>query len=71
MSHRHEYFRGKAAEAIKNAERSINGTDKTAWLNLANGWLSMLPQTTATAEQQFDARVKADGTGQSENKSSN
>lgn len=57
-------YRRNAAEAQRQADRA-------AWLRLVEGWLSLLPKRSQSAQDGFDQQVSDKGTGQDENKSSN
>jgi hypothetical protein len=64
MMQDHDYYRRQAAEAEAQAKRARNPEDKAAWLRLARDWLSLLPQHARDREEQFDERVRAEGTHQ-------
>jgi hypothetical protein len=67
---KYEEYRKRADEAQALADRTQNPKDKAAWLRIAQGWMAMLPKPKQSAEERFDARTKAKGTGQDDSESS-
>jgi hypothetical protein len=63
-------FRRRAAHAQEMSDRVSSPFDKEAWLKVAQGWLALIGKPRATAEQRFDAKAKARGTGQDDSESS-
>src|SRR5438874_8822455 len=57
-------YRRQAAEAQSLADRSISAADKSAWLRIAQGWLSLVRRARQSDRDVFDAETKARGTGQ-------
>jgi hypothetical protein len=54
----YDSFRANAAEAQEAADRAINLNDKTAWLLVAQGWLSLLAKRTASENFDDDASAR-------------
>ena len=61
---KYDEYRKRAAEAQAMADQSRNPTDTDSWLRIARSYLEMLPKPKQSAEQRFDANMKAKGTGQ-------
>jgi hypothetical protein len=55
----HEEYKRQAKHCFEQSQRAVSAEMKTNWLQIAQGWLSMVPAADgATAEQKFDAVVK-------------
>jgi hypothetical protein len=63
-------YRRQAADAQKEADRARNDDDRASWLRAAQGWLNLIRKR-RPEEDAFEARSKAEGTGQSESDASN
>lgn len=63
--------RRNAAEAQRQADRTISEADRASWLRVAQGWLGLLKKPPQTLEETFDKAVVDKGTGQDDTKSSN
>ena len=50
-----EQYRRNAEEAQRQADEATNDKIRTAWLQLVQGWLALLPKR----EQAFDVQAKA------------
>jgi hypothetical protein len=50
-----EQYRRNAEEAQRQADEATNDEIRTAWLQLVQGWLALLPKR----EQAFDFQAKA------------
>jgi hypothetical protein len=59
-----DHYRRQAEYARTEAERATNPRDKASWLDLMQGWLSLLPKSAMSPEQRFDERARAEGTHQ-------
>jgi hypothetical protein len=56
-----DYYRSQAADAQKQAARSINEVDRVSWLRIAQSWLGLInrrPDRTTT-EETFKAATNA------------
>jgi hypothetical protein len=51
MTDKQEHYRAKAQEALKSADRATTDSDKAAWLQLADGWMSLLPKQPIVATE--------------------
>ena len=67
----YEKYRRQAEYAQQQADRAKNPEDKVQWLQLARGWLSLLPKNARTVEEQFEEDVRAQGTHQQDSKAKN
>ena len=54
-----EHYRRNAEEAKREADRATSDEIRTAWLQLVQGWLALLPKRDLSREQAFDVQVKA------------
>ena len=64
-------YRKNAAEAQRQADRTVSLVDREAWLRVAQGWLSLLKKPPQTLEETFDEVLADKGTGQEDTKSQN
>lgn len=64
-------YRRQAAEAQKEADRTLSDDDRASWLRVAQGWLSLLPKRPQPDADSFEARAKSEGTGQPDSDASN
>ena len=64
-------YRKNAAEAQRQADRTVSLVDREAWLRVAQGWLSLLKKPPQTLEETFDEALADKGTGQDDTKSQN
>jgi hypothetical protein len=62
MTQNDDYYRREAAEAQRQAGGATTDADRAAWLQIAQGWLSMVRTSAEAAE--FTRRLQAEGTGQ-------
>jgi hypothetical protein len=67
---RDDEFRKRAAEARAMAERTVSVADRTSWLRLAEGWLSLIGKPKPTEPERFDDNATARGSGQDNPESS-
>jgi uncharacterized phage infection (PIP) family protein YhgE len=70
MEDREGQYRKQAKEAQRQADAAKNESDKSSWLQIAQGWLSMLPRRKPTAKETFEAKSDAQGTKQDKSDSS-
>ena len=63
-----EYLR-HAQAAQRNADRAQTDEHRSAWLRIAQGWMSMIRRLAPTAEQAFDDAARDRRTGPSSDKS--
>jgi hypothetical protein len=63
MSKQDEY-RQNVAEAQKEANEATTDANRAGWLEVAQGWLSMLRKRPRTELEKFDAAATAQGTRQ-------
>jgi hypothetical protein len=54
-----EEYPKNAEEARRQADRAETDEVRAAWLQLAQGWLALMPKRDLSREQLFDAEVKA------------
>ena len=54
-----EQYRRNAEEAKREADRATSDEIRTAWLQLGQGWLALLPKRDLSREQAFDIQAKA------------
>jgi hypothetical protein len=64
-------YRKNAAEAQRQADRTVSLVDREAWLRVAQGWLSLLKKPPQILEETFDEALADKGTGQDDTKSQN
>ena len=62
-------YRKNAAEAQRQADRTVSLVDREAWLRVAQGWLSLLKKPPQTLEETFDEALADKGTRQDDTKS--
>ena len=62
-------YRKNAAEAQRQADRTVSLVDREAWLRMAQGWLSLLKKPPQTLEETFDEALADKGTRQDDTKS--
>jgi len=60
----YDRYREQAKFAQEQADRAANPMDKAAWLQIASGWLSLLPRDAAAPNDRFDEVVRLKGTHQ-------
>jgi hypothetical protein len=58
------FFRKQAADAQTHANRAVSAADRSAWLRLAQSWLTLLRSRDPTPSESFDDAVTARGTHQ-------
>ena len=58
-------YRREAERAQQAANKAPNARDRSAWLQIAQGWLGLI-RTRSRREKSFDAEVKLRGTGQTD-----
>jgi hypothetical protein len=64
-----DYYRSQAADAQKQADRSINEVDRASWLRIAQSWLGLINRRPdRTTEETFEAATNAQSTGQNVSK---
>jgi hypothetical protein len=63
-------YRKHAAHAQAMADRTQSDYDKSSWLQIAQGWLSMIRKPKQTELEKFDDNTKVRGTGQDDSESS-
>ena len=63
-------FRKRAAEAQDWADKAKSEEDRAAWLRVVHGWLSLIKNRPTTADESFEERSAAEGTGQERSKGS-
>ena len=54
-----EQYRRNAEEAKREADRATSDEIRTAWLQLGQGWLALLPKRDLSREQAFNIQAKA------------
>jgi hypothetical protein len=54
-----EQYRRNAEEAKREADRATSDEIRTAWLQLVQGWLALLPKRDLSRKQAFDIQAKA------------
>jgi hypothetical protein len=64
MQNDDDRYRRQAADAQDHADRALTERVRAAWLRLAAGWLSLLRPRQRTAQDDFNDRLKAEGTRQ-------
>ena len=55
-------YRKNAAEAQRQADRTVSLVDREAWLRVAQGWLSLLKKPPQTLEETFEEALAEDDT---------
>ncbi|MEZ2148216.1 hypothetical protein AAE026_39005 [Bradyrhizobium sp. DN5] len=66
---KNDEYRRQAADAPQEADKASN--DRAAWLRVAQGYLSLIRKRPQSEEQAFEARSRAEGTGQPRSDASN
>jgi len=61
---KYDEYRANAAECQRMARLSRNAGEKATWLQMAQDWLRMIPQSRPSASDKFDAAARLRGTGQ-------
>jgi hypothetical protein len=62
-----EQFQRHAQEAMDEADKALSGEERSSWLKIATGWLSMLARhKTTPQEDRFDEEIQRRGTRQQE-----
>jgi hypothetical protein len=59
VEHLHEQIRTIPQERKREADRATSDEIRTAWLQLVQGWLALLPKRDLSREQAFDVQAKA------------
>lgn len=67
---KNDEYRKQAAHAQAMADKAVSHEDKASWLQIAQGWLSMIRKPRQTELAKFDDNAKAQGTGQPDSKES-
>jgi hypothetical protein len=55
-------YRKNAAEAQRQADRTVSLVDREAWLRVAQGWLSLLKKPPQALEETFEEALAEDDT---------
>ena len=63
-------YRQQADDAQTSANNSQTDGDRAAWLRIAQSWLGLVTRQPQTNQENFDAKAKAQGTGQEDSESS-
>lgn len=63
-------YRQQARDAQTSSNNSKTDGDRAAWLRVAQSWLGLIRGEPLTKQENFDARTKAQGTGQEDSGSS-
>lgn len=63
-------YRQQAHDAQTSSNNSKTDGDRAAWLHVAQSWLGLIRGQPQTKQENFDARTKAQGTGQEDSGSS-
>jgi hypothetical protein len=51
-------YRRQADDALQMADHAKSDQDRSAWLGVAEGWLSLINRLARTAEQKFDDQTR-------------
>lgn len=63
-------YRQQADNAQTSANSANTDRDRAAWLRIAQSWLGLVRRQPKTNQENFDAKAKAQGTGQEDSGSS-
>lgn len=70
MTEKNDEYREQADDAQTSANSAETDRDRAAWLRIAQSWLGLLSRQPKSNQENFDAKAKAQGTGQEDSGSS-
>lgn len=70
MTDKDDEYRQQADAAQTSANSAETDRDRAAWLRIAQSWLGLVRRQPKTSLENFDAKAKAQGTGQEDSDSS-